>query len=102
MTTHINSNILKSFLLEKVGRTLDYKEAVSLDVKNEYNKMLEETQDTLELYLDDFLDDTDSDLYQKFATLYIEEKDNEAEAKNEEKEKEKQNKVQAGNNGAGV
>ena len=82
---------------------VEQKEAhYSQNVKNEYNKMLEETQDTLELDLDDLLGDTYSDLYQKFATLYIEQKDNEAEAKNEEKEKEKQNTVQAGNNGAGV
>ena len=98
MSTNINANVLKNFILKTVGTDLTAKEAQKLGVENEYQAAVEEL-DVNTLDLDDILDN--NDLYEQFATLYVTEKDQKAEAKDKEQEKEEQTQIKD-KNGAGV
>lgn len=91
MNTNINTTLLKTFILEKVGDKLNADEAQELKMTDEYENLAEELDQT-EIDFEDIVQD--EDLYAKFATLYIEEKEQKAAAKDEEAEKEKQYKVQ--------
>ena len=98
MSTNINANVLKNFILKQVGETMTKKEAQKLGVEKEYAAAAEEA-DVNELDLDDILND--NDLYEEFATMYVAEKDDKRAAKDEEAEKKEQTEIK-GKNGAGV
>lgn len=98
MSTSINANVLKNFIIKTVGNELTAKEAQKLGVEDEYQAAVEEL-DVNTLDIDDIIQDTD--LYEQFATLYVTEKEQEAEAKDKEQEKEEQTQVKD-KNGAGV
>ena len=98
MNTNINTSLLKTFILEKVGDTLNADEAQKLKITDEYENIAEELDQT-EIHFEDIVQD--EDIYEQFATLYIEEKEQKAAAKDKEAEKEEQNKVQDKNQ-AGV
>lgn len=91
MSTNINANLLKNFIVKTVGADkLTRNEAQRYDI--DANKYTEANTDSNEyLDLDEILDD--KDLYEQFATMYVEEQDKENEV-NSEKEKEEANKVQ--------
>ena len=97
MTT-INQNQLYQFIVRKVGAELDAREAKELGLNEEYTKAVEDL-DLEELDIDDVIDN--KDLYEQFATLYVEDKERKQEAKDKETEKEEQRKVQDKNE-AGV
>ena len=98
MSTNINANILKNFIIKTVGNDLTAKEAQKLGLENEFSNAVEEL-DVNTLDLDDIINN--EDLYEQFATIYTTEKDQKAEAKDKEKEKEEQTQVKD-KNGAGV
>lgn len=99
MNTNINTSLLKTFILEKVGDKLNADEAQKLKITEEYNNLAEELDQT-EIHFVDIVQD-DEGLYEQFAVLYTEEKEQKAAAKDKEAEKEEQNKVQDKNQ-AGV
>lgn len=96
--TSINQNQLYQFIVRKVGTELDAREAKELGIDKEYTSAVEDL-DIDELDIDEVLDN--KDLYEQFATLYVEEKDKKQVAKDKETEKEEQRKVQDKNE-AGV
>lgn len=97
MSNSVNPNVLKNFLVNNLGiRKLDQNQAQKYDI--DADKYAEVDQDENGIDIDEILND--SDLYEQFATLYVEEKDKKAEAKDAEKEKEEANKVDE-KNGAG-
>ena len=98
MNTNINTSLLKTFILEKVGDKLNADEAQKLKITDEYENLAEELDQT-EIHFEDIVQD--EDLYEQFAVLYTEEKEQKAAAKDKEAEKEEQNKVQDKNQ-AGV
>ena len=98
MSTNINANVLKTFIIKTIGADLTAQEAQKLGIENEFNDAIEEL-DVNTLDLDDVLDNVD--LYEQFATMYTTEKESKAEAKDKEKEKEEQTQVKD-KNGAGV
>lgn len=98
MNTNINASQLKTFILEKVGDKLNANEAQKLKITEEYNNLAEELDQT-EIHFEDIVQD--GDLYEQFAVLYTEEKEQDTAAKDKEAEKEEQNKVQDKNQ-AGV
>ena len=98
MSTNINTNILKNFVLKTVGADLTAKEAQKLGVENEFYDAAEEL-DVNTLDIDEVIQD--KGLYEQFATLYVTEKEQKAEAKDKEQEKEEQTQVKD-KNGAGV
>lgn len=98
MSTNINANVLKNFILKQVGASMTQQEAQKLGVEKEYAAAADEL-DVNELNLDDIIDN--KDLYEEFATLYVEEKDDKRAAKDEEAEKKEQTEIK-GKNGAGV
>ena len=77
MSTSINANVLKNFIMKTVGNDLTAKEAQKLGVDDEYQAAVEEL-DVNSLDLDDIIQDTD--LYEQFATLYVTEKEQKAES----------------------
>ena len=93
-----NINLIKQFILDKVGTTLTRSEAQELGIQQEYNNLAEEL-DVNNIDFDDVIDN--KDLYAQFATLYNEETEKEATAKDKEQEKEEQLQVKDKNN-AGV
>lgn len=98
MNTNINASLLKTFILEKVGDKLNADEAQKLKITDEYENLAEELDQT-EIHFEDIVQD--EGLYEQFAVLYTEEKEQKAAAKDKEAEKEEQNKVQDKNQ-AGV
>ena len=84
MSTNISSNLLKSFILSKIGgNTMDRLEAKSLKVDDELFAEADiDTSDDLDI--DEIMDN--EDLYEHFATMYVEE-DEKKTAKDEEEEK---------------
>lgn len=98
MSTNINTNILKQFILKTVGNDLTSKEAQKLGFEQEFSRATEEL-DVNTLDLDDIVQD--NDLYEQFATLYTTEKEQKVQAKDKEQEKEEQTTVKDKNN-AGV
>lgn len=90
MSNNINANVLKNFIVKTIGAeklTQNQAQKVGVDA----NKYAEANVDE-NAYLD--LDEiiSNSDLYEQFATMYVEEQDKETEA-NAEKEKEEEAKV---------
>lgn len=98
MSTQISENVLARFIKQTIGADkLARNNAQNFKIDNE--KFDEaNTNDNNYLEIDEILDD--KDLYEQFATMFVEEKEK-AEAKDEEKEKEEKNKVQD-KNGAGA
>ena len=91
MSTNINSNVLKNFIVKTIGaEKLTQAQAQRYDIDaNKYTEA--NTDENAYLDLDEILDD--KDLYEQFATMYVEEKDKENEV-NADKEKEDAAKVQ--------
>lgn len=91
MSTNINANVLKNFIVKTLGADkLTQNQAQKFDIAQD--KYVEANKDeNTYLELDEILADTD--LYEQFATMYVEEQDKENEA-NAEKEKEEAAKVQ--------
>lgn len=86
MSTNINANLLKNFIIKTIGADkLTQTEAQKYDIKAD--KYVEANKDENQyLELDEILQD--SDLYEQFATMYVEAKEQENDAAvNEEKEK---------------
>ncbi len=99
MSTNINANVLKNFIIKTVGadhltQKAAQKVGISQDQFNEAN-----ADENQYLELDEILQD--NDLYEQFATMYVEEKENKDTAKGEEAEKKEQTEIK-GKNGAGV
>lgn len=92
MSTNINANILKNFIVKTIGADkLTRNEAQKYDINaNKYAEANIDENNYLEL--DEILQD--SDLYAQFATMYVEVQEEKAEAADEEKQKEEALKVQ--------
>ena len=92
MSTNINANVLKNFIVKTLGADkITHNQAQKFDISQD--KYVEANKDeNTYLELDEILDDTD--LYNQFATMYVEEQDKDKAAQNEEKEKEEAAKVQ--------
>ena len=99
MSAHINTNVLKNFIVKTIGADkLAQNRAQSFGVdKNEFAEANENDNNYLEI--DEILDN--DDLYAQFATMYVEEQEKKADEKDAEKEKEEKNKVKD-KNGAGA
>lgn len=99
MSNTINANVLKNFIIKTIGGDkLTSKDAQAYDVKQD--KFADaDIDENGYLDLDEILDN--KDLYAQFATLYVEDKEQKADAKDAEKEKEEQTRVQDKNE-AGV
>ena len=93
MSTNINANVLKNFIVKTIGADkLTQNQAQKYDIDG--NKYVEANKDeNAYLELDEILH---SDLYEQFATMYVEEqdKDKDKAAADKEKEKEEAAKVQ--------
>ncbi len=91
MSTNINANVLKNFIVKTLGADkITHNQAQKFDISQD--KYVEANKDeNTYLELDEILDDTD--LYNQFATMYVEEQDKDKAARNEEKEKEEAAKV---------
>ena len=94
MSTNINANVLKNFIVKTIGADkLTQNQAQKYDIDG--NKYVEANKDeNAYLELDEILQD--SDLYEQFATMYVQEqyKDKDKAAADKEKEKEEAAKVQ--------
>lgn len=92
MSTNINANVLKNFIVKTIGADkLTHNQAQKFDIDGK--KYAEANKDeNAYLELDEILQD--SDLYEQFATMYVEEQDKDKAAADEEKEKEEASKVQ--------
>ena len=99
MSTQINANILKNFIVKTIGADkLAQNKAQGFGIdKNEFAEANENDNNYLEL--DEILDN--DDLYAQFATMFVEEQEAKANEKDAEKEKEEKNKVKD-KNGAGA
>ena len=87
MSTNINANVLKNFIVKTIGADkLTQNQAQKYDIDG--NKYVEANK----VELDEILQD--SDLYEQFATMYVEEQDKDKAAADKEKEKEEAAKVQ--------
>ena len=86
MSTNINANVLKNFIIKTVGADkLTRNEAQKYDIDaNKYQEANIDENNYLEL--DEIMQD--SDLYAQFATMYVEEQDKKSEAADDEKQKE--------------
>ena len=99
MSTNINANVLKNFILKTVGSEhLTEKTAQKYDIDADTFKEANVDENNY-LDLDEIIEN--SDLYEQFATLYIQEQEEETTAKDKEQEKEEQRAVKD-KNGAGV
>ena len=92
MSTNINANVLKNFIIKTVGADkLTRNEAQKYDIDaNKYQEANIDENNYLEL--DEIMQD--SDLYAQFATMYVEEQDKKSEIADKEKQKEEAAKVQ--------
>lgn len=91
MSTNINANVLKNFIVKTLGSDkLTNAQAQKYDIDG--NKYAEANKDeNAYLELDEILQD--ADLYEQFATLYVEEKNNKANEADADKEKQEAEKV---------
>ena len=91
MSTHINADILKNFIVKTIGGDkLSLDRAQKFDVEqDEFKEADVDTNNYLDL--DEILDN--KDIYAQFATLYTEEQEKKAEVKDADKEKEEETKV---------
>ncbi len=92
MSASINANVLKNFIVKTIGADkLTQAQAQKYDIDG--NKYVEANKDeNAYLELDEILSDTD--LYEQFATMYVDEQDKEKETADAEREKEEASKVQ--------
>lgn len=99
MSTNINANVLKNFIIKTVGADhLTQKAAQKVGISQEqFNEANADENQYLEL--DEILQD--NDLYEQFATMYVEDRENKDTAKDEEAKKKEQTEIK-GKNGAGV
>lgn len=91
MSTNIDSNALKNFLIHtlnvnKVSKTDAVKYDIDTDKFNEAD-----VDENKYIDIDEIIED--KNLYEKFSALYIAEQEKKSEAKDEEKQKEEQTKV---------
>ena len=97
MSTNVNTNLLKNFILEKMnGGNLAKFEARKLDIEDD-KFAVADTDENGVLEIDEILED--SDLYAHFATMYVEEEENKASEKDKEREKEEQSRVSGSKGG---
>lgn len=99
MSTNINANVLQNFIIKTVGvdkLTANTAEKFGIDAEKFDEANIDEN-DFLDL--DEIIKDTD--LYEQFATLYVQDQDKKDAAKDKEQEKEEQITVKD-KNGAGV
>ena len=99
MSNQISTNILKNFISNTLGiekLTKNSAQEYKID-SNEFNEANVDENNYLDI--DEILDN--DELYDKFATLYVEDRDKKAETKDAEKEKEEETKVKDKNQ-AGV
>ena len=99
MSAQINASVLKNFIVKTVGADkISHDKAEKFDINdNKFDEANENDNNYLEL--DEILDN--HDLYEQFATMYVEEQDRLADEKDAEKEKEENEKVKE-KNGAGA
>jgi len=99
MSTQINANLLKNFIIKTIGSDkLAEKQANKFDI--DADKFIEgDIDENNYLDIDEIIDD--KDLYEQFATLFVEERDKKTEAKDKEQQKEEEIKVKD-KNGTGV
>ena len=85
MSTHIDKNLLENFIKRTVGpnNKLDNSKARELGIDTDKVKAadVDESQDVT---VDEIIED--SELYEEFATLYVQEQEKEQEAKDKEQE----------------
>ena len=99
MSNQINANVLKNFMVRTLGiEKLNVNQAQKYGV-DAYKFAETDTDENNYIDVDEILEN--SELYEQFATMYIEERDNKANEKNEEREKEEETKVKDKNE-AGV
>lgn len=98
MSTNISENVLKNFIVKTVGTSMTVDEAKKLGVEKEFQAVTEEKDEVL-LDFNEIIQD--ADLYEQFATLYVNEKEQKAQAKDKEQEKEEQIAVK-GKKGTGI
>lgn len=90
MSAQINANVLANFITKHIGADKLAKDrAASFDIENSKFEEANENDNNY-LEIDEILDD--KDLYEQFATMYVEEQETKNE-KDPEKEKEEKNKV---------
>ena len=100
MSANVNANVLRNFIVKTIGGDkLANDKTQNYDINNnEFEEADENDNNWLEI--DEILEN--DDLYEKFATLFVEEQDEKkAEEKDAEKEKEEKNKVKD-KNGTGA
>ena len=92
MSTNINANVLKNFIIKTVGANkLTQNDAKKYDIsRDEFQEANTDENNYLEL--DEIMDDTD--LYAKFATMFEDEQDKQNDVADKEKQKEEATKVQ--------
>ena len=100
MSANINPNVLKNFIVKNLGLNQLTERQAQKKLGIDGNRFEEVNVDENNyVELDEILQD--DALYQKFATMYVEEKDNKQNVKDQEKDKEEQAKIKD-KNGAGV
>ena len=87
MNTNINFNALKKFVISEIGGSrIDAKDAKNLDIDaDKFSELDRDESDYAEL--SELLDD--KDIYEQFATMFVEEQEKDT-TKDKEKEKEEQ------------
>lgn len=91
MSTNIDTNTLKNFLVHTLKvEKLSKDDAIKYDVKIDKFDAADIDENSY-LDLEEIVED--KDLYNKFATLYLQEQEKKTEAKDKEKQKEEQSKV---------
>ena len=99
MSNQVNANVLKNFIVRNLGiEKLNRNQAQEYKIDG-YKFDVADIDENNYIDVDEILED--SELYEQFATMYIEERDNKANEKNEEREKEEETKVKDKNE-AGV
>ena len=99
MSNQVNANVLKNFIVRNLGiEKLNRNQAQEYKIDG-YKFDVADTDENNYIDVDEILED--SELYEQFATIYTEERDNKANEKNEEREKEEETKVKDKNE-AGV
>ena len=99
MSNQVNANVLKNFIVRNLGiEKLNRNQAQEYKIDG-YKFDVADTDENNYIDVDEILED--SELYEQFATIYTEERDNKANEKNEEREKEEKTKVKDKNE-AGV
>lgn len=91
MSTNINANVLKNFIVKTIGGDKLFQHQAG-KVGIDENQYVEANSDENEyLDLDEILNN--NNLYEQFATMYVEEKDKDAEAVDAEQQKKEETKV---------